>query len=525
MQNKFVRIFALLTLLLVIAGVAWYVGSLSKSPSPQPEPPNGEALEISLLISAPDNVELPAPENDFVLQAIQNKFNIALKIEYIATSQDYNSRLADLLNNNNPPDMWLELSQDGGSKSALNETIADMTPYVSPATMPNYFKFWVTEQVLKDYQLHNRFYRAPLPYGKNSYRSYYIRADWLEQLHMDIPSSYEEYLEVLRAFTNKDPDRDGLANTYGFTTSGNSATLSTEWPEFIKNGLLYPAYTFNDKLIDFGTDPRIEFVIDDISRVIKEGLVDPDWFLNQNNEHIDKAIQGYAGVVLGETVDFAYDSDPRSLQAQSRKINPQANWLPFNPFGNEPVRAGIDPGYPFVFSKMIADHEPAKIRKVVELLDWLAGPEGYLLTHYGVEGRHYTRSGNTITLITPAGAEDQIDMDFLDIWSFFTPEAPSVLGFHVINPALTERDKGIKEYLASLPLKDKLGTTLTPPQEIDVDAFRSKQHELHIKMLFSDRSGRNWPSYREMLMTQYHGAEIFQNYEKKIKLSRKSSSQ
>jgi len=518
MRKKYV--FVITPLLLLLVFIAVILGTRLSQKLQNSEPQTNDKLNIRLFISAPEHIDLPPPGQDFVLQAIENKFNISLDVEYTLAGNGYTTRLADLINGNNPPDMWLELSNDGGSKSALDEVIADMSPYVNPFTMPNYYKYWVGEQVLKDYQLHNRFYRAPIPYDKNSYRSYYIRADWLEALNMEIPTNYEEYLSVLHAFTYKDPDNDGLNNTYGFTTSGNSANLSTEWPEYIKNGLVYPSYTINNKLIDMGTDPQIENVINDIIKIIKEGLVDPDWFLNQNTEHIDKAIQGKAGVVLGETADFAYDSNHRSIQARSRAYHQDANWLPFNPFGNEPLRTGIDPGYPFVFSKITADTQPEKIKKVVELLDWLAGPEGFLLTHYGIENQHYTRSGNTITLIPLDKEEDREKLDFLDIWSFFTPEAPSVLGFHLVNPALTQRDKEIKNYLETLPTKDKLGTTLTPPMEIDVDAFRSKQHEFHIKMLFSDQSGRNWTKYRDELMNQYHGAEILKNYEDKIRLSR-----
>ncbi|MBP1993814.1 extracellular solute-binding protein [Paenibacillus eucommiae] len=484
-----------------------------------PKPHNVKAadrMELRFFINSPEGIHLPPAGQDFVLQMIEEKFNVNLKIEYMLQGNDYNSRLAALLYANNPPDMWLEMNTDGGSKYALDELLADMTAYVSPVSMPNYFQFWVTEQELKDFQIHNRFYRAPIPYDKNSFRSYYIRADWLEKLQLNIPRTYDEYVKVLRAFTFDDPDNDGLNNTFGFTTSGNSSSLSTDWPEYVKNGLIYPAYMKNNKLIDMETDPQIGQVVDDILKVVNEGLIDPDWFLNQETEHIDKAVQGNAGIVLGDTQDFALDANPRSIQSRSRALNPNANWVPFNPFGSEPLRAGIDPGYPFVFSRMTVDLNPEKVTKIVEILDWLAGPEGFLLTHYGLEGTHYTRSGNTITLQPIDKAAQQPSLDFLKIWDFFTPEAPNVLGLQVINPELTERDKEIKLFLAQLPVKEKLGTALTPPLGIDVGAFRDKQNEFQVKMLFSDKSGRNWPQYREEIMTKYFGAQILRNFEDQI---------
>jgi len=42
-----------------------------------------------------------------------------------------------------------------------------------------------------------------------------IRNDWLEAVGLEMPTTVEEYGEVLRAFTEDDPDGDGLDDTYG----------------------------------------------------------------------------------------------------------------------------------------------------------------------------------------------------------------------------------------------------------------------------------------------------------------------
>lgn len=480
-------------------------------------------MQVRLFVPAPINMALPSLESDFIRQAIESKFDVSLDLSYMLRGNEYNAKIEALLIANNPPDMWIDWSNDGASKLALQGVLADMTPYISPVSMPNYFKYWVSESELKQYHIHNRFYRVPIPYDKNNYRSYYIREDWLAHLGMEIPRNYEEYVQVLRAFTFKDPDGNSLSDTFGFTTSGNSLSLSTDWPEFAKNGLVYPAYMDNNnQFVDMESDLRIGHVVDDILQIIDEGLIDPDWFFNQDSEHIEKAIQGKAGIVLGETADFALDANPSSIQTLSRKINPQANWVPFNPLGNEPLSVGASPEYPFVFSKMVADGEPEKIRKMVAILDWLAGEEGYLLTHYGIEGEHYERSGNTITLL-PQSAEKAAHYDLMKLWSFFTPETPSVLGLQVINPALTPRDKEIKTFLAGLPTKAKLGIALTPPIGIDVSAFRARQNELQVKMLFSDRSGKMWSQYYNEIMSQYNGFQIIKNFEDQVKTAYRDS--
>ena len=51
-------------------------------------------------------------------------------------------------------------------------------------------------------------------YDLNIWCSQY-RGDWLENLGLDIPETIDEYGEVLRAFSNSDPDGNGQDDTYG----------------------------------------------------------------------------------------------------------------------------------------------------------------------------------------------------------------------------------------------------------------------------------------------------------------------
>ena len=51
----------------------------------------------------------------------------------------------------------------------------------------------------------------------------YVRQDWLDKLGLEIPTTWEELYEVAKAFTEQDPDGNGVADTYGLTgdTIGN----------------------------------------------------------------------------------------------------------------------------------------------------------------------------------------------------------------------------------------------------------------------------------------------------------------
>jgi ABC-type glycerol-3-phosphate transport system substrate-binding protein len=325
-------------------------------------------------------------------------------------------------------------------------------------------------------------------------------------------------VNALRAFTNNDPDGNGKKDTYGFSTSGGGSSISLDWPEYIKNGLTYPSFVENNKYIDMQTDSRIQQVVDDILKVSNEGLVDPDWFLNKGNAKFDRAAQGKVGVLLSESKNFAFDSNPQSLQNVSKGLNPKADWVPFNPFGQTPLRTAASAGSPFLFSKNSVDKNPEKIKRAAQILDWLSSEEGFLLTHYGIEGKHYIRKGTTITLNIEARESDIGKKgNFLDIWAFFTPETPEVFGLQVIDPRETDRDREIYKFITGIPVRPNVGASLNPPEGLDLGAFRGRQSELQVKMIFEDKSGKKWPEYRDEIMTKYKGNLLFDAYETQMK--------
>lgn len=55
-----------------------------------------------------------------------------------------------------------------------------------------------------------------------------IRQDWLDNLGLDAPTNLTEFEEVLKAFSDDDPDGNGKKDTYGFTYSG-SGIYNTGW--------------------------------------------------------------------------------------------------------------------------------------------------------------------------------------------------------------------------------------------------------------------------------------------------------
>ncbi|WP_261305156.1 extracellular solute-binding protein [Paenibacillus andongensis] len=62
----------------------------------------------------------------------------------------------------------------------------------------------------------------------NPLHAFFIRTDWLKKLNLEVPKTQEEFFRVAKAFTELDPDGDGMDDTYGTNLSYYSETALNE---------------------------------------------------------------------------------------------------------------------------------------------------------------------------------------------------------------------------------------------------------------------------------------------------------
>lgn len=494
----------------------------STSPSGSPTgstaatPEKKEKLTLKWFVIAPANAVLPAADKDFMKKKIDEKFNVDLKIEFLPLGTDYDTKLNVKLTSGDIPDMFLA-NGAASQKYAVDGLLADQSTFVTPTTMPNYFK-WISQDVLNNYQLQGiKHARSPIPFQKTTYGSFYVRKDWLDKLNLTPPKTYDELMNVMKAFTNNDPDGNGKKDTYGFSAAAAGGKIPLDFPQWINNGLVADFMLTGKDFVEVQTDPKVQNVIQGIADMIKDGVVDPDWFVNKAPQHYDKAAQGKIGVIWGTTKEVGLESVPSSVQSKTKLIDPKADWQPIFPFANQPYgwKQGTAGGAaPFLFAKSVADKSPEKIKRSVEILDWLAGEEGYLMTHYGQEGKHYKKEGSKVT-IDPAAFDADITKngDWLNVYKFFTNlDEPSVLKLEIIDPRMTDRDRAVLKFVEAIPKHAGEPVTLAPPQGMNIADFRKEMGRLQIVALLDDKSGANWPKYREELMSKFSGTKIFQGY-------------
>ncbi|MFF5205830.1 ABC transporter substrate-binding protein [Streptosporangium sp. NPDC000396] len=101
-----------------------------------------------------------------------------------------------------------------------------------------------------------KYYAAP--FSAQSF-ALIIRRDWREKVGMEPPRSWDDLAKLARAFTEKDPDGDGVANTYGFVIPAGTKRGYASWyasSMIYANGGDFLKATGGGKFAPTADDPR-----------------------------------------------------------------------------------------------------------------------------------------------------------------------------------------------------------------------------------------------------------------------------
>lgn len=156
----------------------------------------------------------------------------------------------------------------------------------------------VKKGVVEGNMLDGHLYGLPLESGGGCIT--YIRQAWLDNCGLEVPATYEEYLQVLDAFTNGDPDGDGVnGNTVGVSAAGfvaKEAPYTNYLPEFYQDA--YPSFYQKDngEWVDGFTQDAMKEAIQRLQEAYQKGYIDKESLTNATSNCRTKFGEGQFGV-------------------------------------------------------------------------------------------------------------------------------------------------------------------------------------------------------------------------------------
>nr|WP_321152525.1 extracellular solute-binding protein [uncultured Acetatifactor sp.] len=153
---------------------------------------------------------------------LYREHNIMPEILYDVDSSQGDAKMSAAIMSGNYPDVT-QASPSDFINYAQTDVIADITD-VYEEYASDQLKEYVNADgglSMQNCMVNGRLYGVPKM--SNSYDSVpvmWIRADWLENLNLEIPETMEDLKAVAHAFTYDDPDQNGVNDTYGLALNG-----------------------------------------------------------------------------------------------------------------------------------------------------------------------------------------------------------------------------------------------------------------------------------------------------------------
>lgn len=230
------------------------------------------------------------------------------------------------------------------------------------------------------------------PLGRNGVT---IRKDWLENLGLDMPKTIDEFYNVLKAFTNDDPDGNGEDDTYGMVISKYAGPLDimqiwfgapNKWGED-GDGKLQP---------DFMTNEYRE-ALTFFKKIYDEGLINEDFAVMDPAKWGDPLLNGQTGVIV-DVLDRAHRTQEEMMKANTDLEDPiGVLGAPAGPKGERSLPTLGYAGMLTIPKTSVKTEE--ELQRVLAFIDKLSESEAQNLAYNGVEGTHYElKDGELISL-------------------------------------------------------------------------------------------------------------------------------
>lgn len=208
----------------------------------------------------------------------------------------------------------------------------------------------------------------------------YVRGDWLERLNMEVPKTYDEFLEMIRRFKAEIPECE-----IGLTAPGVKSPQNL--PEFYQ-GAQYGFYRENGEWKDGFAQPNMADAMQRMQDAYKEGLLDMEIITNTTSTCRDAWYEGKVGV-------FNYWSGKWGGTLQERLVanNEGAVALAIEPISEATYSFATLSG--LCISAEVSDEKAEQIFKY--FFEYMHdGGEGQLLFQSGVEGVHWEQDGDNV---------------------------------------------------------------------------------------------------------------------------------
>ncbi|MBV7337560.1 extracellular solute-binding protein [Chloroflexi bacterium TSY] len=340
---------------------------------------SGEVIEITVAKS--EHPAQPMLQDAPAHLAITE--HTGVKINFVALpGDDYRTKRQLWLSTDQVPDLMRATLADirdfagDGVIQPLNDLIDEHAPNIK--------RYVETYPEIQKLTIDGNLYYIPSQYfnWKRLASMPMIRMDIVEELGLEPPTNFDELFDVLAAMKEAYPDAAVWTNRLGTPRllSLNAYPMGSGWNMYF------------DKDVDGGKwlygpiHPEFRDVLDYFARAYAADILDPDFAITTSDQWHEKQSNG-KGLYAWENMSFGV-----RWNLALRENDPEAAWAPL--YTLEGAKGARQTQYGGLGSGYVMGANAVDPVATIKMLDWMMTPKGLEVTNWGIEGEHFTRTGD-----------------------------------------------------------------------------------------------------------------------------------
>lgn len=336
----------------------------------------------------------------------EEKYNIDITLEILPGWSDGQAKISLLMASDNIPNMMWWWSMDTEyNKWVEAGLLQDVSEYMNTYTnIRDYYNKMDPLTLFYASEADGSIYRIPGDVAEPSCECLWIRQDWLDNLGLEVPTTIEELEEVIRAFTEDDPDGNGANDTYGLGGDGYDMRSFWPWIQAYDQTHYNRFCVTDDGVVSYGpANEGTKKWLTDVAELYAKGYVVPSIITDTDRD------QEMANGGFGVTYSWCAWNNPDAAAMMSfYASNPDAKWVPITMVTGENGEPQDDPATSaawayFGLTKSCPDPE-----RLYATYDDMCSPDNYVERRFGREGEHYEydENGIYVPIIGPDSEEN-----------------------------------------------------------------------------------------------------------------------
>ncbi|GIP00346.1 putative ABC transporter peptide-binding protein YtcQ [Paenibacillus lautus] len=304
-------------------------------PDPLGKYPETVTVTQVLGYNPPEDPRTPqgiTPEQNAYFKDLKDMLNIEVQYKWTVPSSQFEQKFSLAMASADLPDI-MELDQKNFEKLKKQGMLADLTQAYNDYASPALKKYMESDGgfAMKTFTSEGKL--LAIPGFEDPFLStqlLWIRKDWLDNLNLQPPQTMDELEQIAKAFVQQDPDQNGENDTYGIAMQKNLFFWGFDLRGFFNGFGAYPSIGDNQsawikddsgKLIPGLIQPEVKTALGKLQSWYKEGILDKEFALKDENKSVEDITAGKVGISYGE---WWYPNWPLNLNVDK---DPKAEWI------------------------------------------------------------------------------------------------------------------------------------------------------------------------------------------------------